>query len=63
MAKEVVEAFPQTPSKIIIPSCKRSLTELRKDMAVTILQASGMFCIHPSIRMLNFEQFKEKTDL
>ncbi|XP_067221925.1 uncharacterized protein [Chanodichthys erythropterus] len=41
MAKEVVESFPETPSKIRIPSSQHILSELRKEMAVTILEASG----------------------
>ncbi|XP_067262294.1 UDP-glucuronosyltransferase 2A1-like isoform X6 [Chanodichthys erythropterus] len=40
MAKEVVESFPETPSKIRIPSSQHILSELRKEMAVTILEAS-----------------------
>ncbi|ROI27647.1 Acyl-coenzyme A thioesterase 3 [Anabarilius grahami] len=40
MAKEVVESFPETPSKISIPSSQHILSELRKEMAVTILEAS-----------------------
>ncbi|KAF4110042.1 hypothetical protein G5714_009294 [Onychostoma macrolepis] len=39
MAKETVEAF-QIPSEIIIPSNKHLLSELRKEMAVTILESS-----------------------
>ncbi len=46
MAKETVEAFPLTPSEIVIPSNKRLLSELRKEMAVTILESSGMCCKH-----------------
>ncbi len=46
MAKETVEAFPLTPSEIVIPSNKRLLSELRKEMAVTILESSGMYCKH-----------------
>ncbi|KAF4114143.1 hypothetical protein G5714_004366 [Onychostoma macrolepis] len=41
MAKETVEAFPMIPSEIIIPSNKHLLSELRKEMAVTILESSG----------------------
>ncbi|KAF4099286.1 hypothetical protein G5714_019412 [Onychostoma macrolepis] len=40
MAKETVEAFPMIPSEIIIPSNKHLLSELRKEMAVTILESS-----------------------
>lgn len=46
MAKEVVEAFPVTPSEIMIPSRMRLLSELRKGVAGTILEASGMYCKH-----------------
>ncbi len=46
MAKETVEAFPMTPSEIVIPSNKHLLSELRKEMAVTILESSGMYCMH-----------------
>lgn len=43
MAKETLDAFPMTPSEIIIPSNKHLLSELRKEMAVTILESSGMY--------------------
>lgn len=46
MAKETVEAFPMTPSEIVTPSNKHLLSELRKEMAVTILESSGMYCMH-----------------
>lgn len=46
MAKETVEAFPMTPSEIVIPSNKHHLSELRKEMAVTILESSGMYCMN-----------------
>ncbi len=46
MAKETVQSFPLTPSEIVIPSNKRLLSELRKEMAVTILESSGMYCKH-----------------
>lgn len=46
MAKEVVEAFPVTPSEIKIPSRMRLLSKLRKGVAGIILEASGMYCKH-----------------
>ncbi len=46
MAKETEEAFPLTPSEIVIPSNKRLPSELRKKMAVTILESSGMYYKH-----------------
>ncbi len=41
-----MEAFPMTPSEIVTPSNKHLLSELRKEMAVTILESSGIYCMH-----------------
>lgn len=46
MAKETVDAFPVTPSEIMIPSNTHLLSKLRKEIAVTILESSGMYCKH-----------------
>ncbi|XP_048018300.1 uncharacterized protein LOC125250038 isoform X1 [Megalobrama amblycephala] len=53
MAKEVVESFPETPSKIRIPSSQHILSELRKEIAVTILEASGMYFKHTLMRIMH----------